>query len=281
MKSLTAILLLAGCALGQVTPEQTQAPPPAPAQPSGNQASQSIPVDQENARKARAMLDQMVQALGGPAYLNIQDLSQQGRTYSFHHGQPNSVGTLFWRFYKFPDKERVELTKQRDVAYVLNGDKGYEITYKGVAMEDQKTLMESLRRRAHSLEWVIRKWLNEPGIALFDEGAAVAGDKPAEQISILNANNDSVTLYVDINTRLPIKKSYSWRDPTDKLRNTEDEVYDGYRKVEGIMTPFSITRYLNGEMSNQRFLHSVTYNTGLSDSLFPGSITYDPKTSKR
>jgi hypothetical protein len=34
------------------------------------------------------------------------------------------------------------------------------------------------------------------------------------------------------------------------------------------MTPFSITRFYNGEMSNQRFLNSVTYNKGLDDSLF-------------
>jgi hypothetical protein len=34
------------------------------------------------------------------------------------------------------------------------------------------------------------------------------------------------------------------------------------------MTPFSVTRYYNGDMSNQRFLTSVSYNKGLSDSLF-------------
>jgi hypothetical protein len=46
---------------------------------------QSIPVDQENANKARALLEQAIQALGGQAYLNIQDFSQEGRTYSFYH----------------------------------------------------------------------------------------------------------------------------------------------------------------------------------------------------
>src|SRR5437868_6605751 len=74
--------------------------------------SQSIPVDQENARKAKAVLDQTIQALGGSAYLNIQDISQEGRTYSFYHGRPNSLGIVFWRFYKFPDKERIELRSE-------------------------------------------------------------------------------------------------------------------------------------------------------------------------
>lgn len=273
MKYFFLILAFATLAAAQPPPVNDPAKPPdsVPAQ-----NLQAVPIDQENARKAKALLDQMVQALGGQAYLNIQDISQQGRTYSFYHGQPNSVGTLFWRFYRYPDKERIELTKQRDVAFVYNGDKGYEITYKGTALEDPKTVTEYVRRRQHSLEWLIRKWLNEPGIALFYEGSTVAEERPAEQVTILSPKNDSVTIYISTDNHLPIKKSYSWRDPMDKLRSTEDEVYDGYRNVQGIMTPFSITRFLNGDMSNQRFLNSVTYNSGISDSLFNASITYDP-----
>ena len=269
MRYLLVILIFATLVVAQA-PSTNDPAEPADSTPA--QTSQGVAIDQENARKAKAVLDQMVQALGGPAYLGIQDISQQGRTYSFYHGQANSVGTLFWRFYKYPDRERIELTKQRDVAFVYNGDKGYEITFKGTALEDEKTLTEYIRRRQHSLDWVIRKWLNEPGIALFYEGSTVA----EEQVTILNAKNDSVTLFIGTDNHLPVKKSYSWRDPADKLRSTEDEVYDGYRNVQGIMTPFSVTRFLNGDMSNQRFLNSVTYNTGVNDSLFNSSITYDP-----
>src|ERR1700732_4276808 len=80
---------------------------PAAAQAGAQSASQSaagpaIPVDQgndlENSRKARKLLDQALQALGGQAYLNVHDIQQEGRTYSFYHGQPTSNGVLFWRF---------------------------------------------------------------------------------------------------------------------------------------------------------------------------------------
>jgi hypothetical protein len=272
MKLLILALLFSTLATAQgVTPEQTTAPPTGQSQP----APANIPNDQENSRKAKALLDQAVQALGGQAYLSFVDMTQQGRTYSFYHGQPNSAGILFWRFYKFPDKERVELTKQRDIAYVITGDKGYEITYKGTASQDPKVLADSLRRRAHSIEWVLRKWLTDPNAAFFYDGPAVAAEKPADQITIMR-QDDSVTIYLDSNSHLPVKKSFSWRDPTDKLRNTEDEVYDNYRPVGAIKTPFSITRFLNGDMSNQRFLNSVTFNAGVSDSMFDASITYEP-----
>ena len=241
--------------------------------------AQSVPVDQENARKAKAAIDQMIQALGGSAYLNIEDISQEGRTYSFYHGEANSLGILFWRFYKYPDKDRIELTKKRDIAYVYNGDNGYEITYKGTRADDAKTVTDTLRRRNYALDWVLRHWLNEPNIALFYNGSTVAAEKPAEQVMLLNSRNQGVTIDIDVNTHLPIKKSFSWRDPTDQGRNTEEEIYDGYRSIQGIMTPFSITRYYNGDMANQRFLTTVTYNQSLPESKFAAQVTYGPKTA--
>ena len=260
MKYVFSLLLLTAVALAQAAPS----------------SSQSIPVDQENANKAKALLNQMIEALGGQAYLDIQDISQEGRSYAFHAGRPEGVGVLFWRFYKYPDKDRVELTKQRDVVYIYRGDEGFEITYKGTRADDPKTVSEYIRRRQCSLDWMLRKWLNEPGIALFYEGATVAAQKDTQQVTIMNSSNQGVTLNIDSNTHLPVKKSFSWRDPTDKERNVEAEEYDNYRPVQGIMTPFSVTRYYNGDMSNQRFLHSVVYNKGLSDSLFEVSISYDP-----
>src|SRR4029077_2435690 len=232
MKAFLATLFLAACAFAQ----SEMAPP-----------SQSVPVDQANARKAKAVLDQAIQALGGQAYLNLQDITQEGRTYSFYHGRPNSLGIVFWRFYKFPDKDRIELTKKRDVIYVYNGDKGYEITYKGTRPQDAKDQTEYLRRSHYALDRVLRKWINEPGVALFYEGETVAEGKTVDQVTVMNAHNEGVTLYLDTSDHLPVKKTFTWRDATDKQRNVEDEVYDNYRDVQGIPTPHTITRSYNGD----------------------------------
>jgi hypothetical protein len=261
MKSWLAILLWALCLPAQITPS-SQAPP------KQQSPSQGATPQDENARKAKVLLDRMVQALGGQAYLNIQDVSQEGRTYGFYHGQPTGAGAPFWRFWKYPDKDRLELTKQRDWWIIHNGDKGFEVTFRGVSLEESKALQDYLRRRDHSLEWVVRRWLNEPGIALFYEGQAIAAEKQAEQVTILNAKNDAVTLFIDYNTHLPLKKSFTWRDPTDKQRNEEGEIYDNYKVVQGIPTPLSVTRTFNGDMANQRFITSVSYNQNLPDSLF-------------
>jgi len=231
-------------------------------------SSNPIPVDQQNQNKAKVLLDQMIQSLGGNAYLTIEDVTQEGRTYSFHLGSPTSAGAIFWHFYKYPDKERDEFTKQRDVVEVINGQTGVEITFKGARPLETKELEDFLRRREYALDVVLRKWLNEPGIALFYDGPSVANQKSAEKVTIMNTRNQAVDLYIDANTHLPLKKSFSWRDPTDKQRNIEEEVYDNYRPVGAIMSPFVVTRYFNGDMSNQRFITSTAYNKGLNDSMF-------------
>lgn len=229
-----------------------------------------------NARKAMALIEQMINALGGKAYMTAQDMEQEGRTYSFYQGRPNSAGFPFWRFWKFPDKDRVELTRDRDVIYVNNGDNGYEITYRGTAAQEKQALEDYNRRRTHSLETVLRIWLQQPRTAFFYDGTAVAEQKAADQVTILNANNDSVTIFIDSRSHLPIKRTFTWRDPTDKLKNEDGEIWDNYRLVQGIMTPHIIFRSRNGDYTNQRFLTTVKYNVNLADSLFAAKVTYDP-----
>jgi hypothetical protein len=164
-----------------------------------------------------------------------------------------------------------------DIVLIHNGDKGYETTYKGTAAQDKVDLENYLRRRRHSLEWVFRKWVQDPNVALFYEGAAVVDGKETEGVTLLNSQNDSVSVYLDLNTHYPIKISYSWRDPKDRQKNVEDEVFDGYKLVQGIWTAHSITRYYNGESSQQRFINVASYNLKLPDSMFEASVTYDPR----
>jgi hypothetical protein len=155
MKYALTFLLLTALAFAQSAPADS--PESAASSGTASQATSSnaIPTDEDSVRKARAILDQAIQALGGQAYLNAQDMTLEGRSYSFHHGEPNSLGTLFWRFRKFPDKDRIEVTKKRDVIEIYSGDKGYEVTYKGVRDLDDKEMDPILRRRHFALEVVL------------------------------------------------------------------------------------------------------------------------------
>jgi hypothetical protein len=282
MNRLLLNLLL--CALGSA---QT-APTPAPPKPPVNLN------DSDNARQARAVLDKTIEALGGQPYLTYENRCEVGRYYPLYHGRTESTGIPYRYYVEYPEKDRFEVIHTKDVfllfgsvsdikvmnksdiVLIHNGDKGYEITYKGTAAQDKLDLENYLRRRGHSLEWVFRKWIRDPNVALFYDGTAVVDGKVTEGVTLLNSQNDSVSVFLDQNTHYPVKISYSWRDPKDKQKDVEEEVYDSYKPVQGIWTPHSITRYFNGETSQQRFIATASYNQKLPDSMFEAAVTYDP-----
>ncbi len=269
-RALILLVALVATSFGQ-TPT-----PPAPVPP-GWPTAQFASAKDPSVQKSFQILNQMIRALGGDAWLNVRDMQSEGRTYGFYHGQPNSTGLVFWRFWEYPDKERIELTKQRDVVELFVGDKGYEITYKGTATQEPKEVQDYLRRRDHSLEWVVRNWLPAAGTMILYSGTALVERNLADQITVLNASNDSVTLSIDGTTRLPVKISYNWRDPSDRQFDEESTVFSNYKPVQGVQTPYSTVRYLDGEMTNQRFMTSITYNTGLAPTLFePKGTIYAP-----
>jgi hypothetical protein len=284
MKQVLPILVLVFLAWSQAggEPRNAAAQPASQAAPSGQSAPASsapaapaVSDDQKNARQAKALVDQAIQALGGQAYLDLRDREQQGRIYGFHHGRPGGGG-VFWGFTEFPDKERVELTKERDIAELYVGNKGWELTYKGAHPLEKKDLEDYLRRRRFSLESVLRTWVNDPSVVLLYDGFAIAAQHPAQQVTLINSENESVTLFFDNDTHLPVKKSFSWRDPVDRQKNLEEEVYENYRDVSGVMSPYNVTRFFNGDMASQRFLNSVTVNQGLDEAMFDPNSGYDP-----
>lgn len=288
MNRLFLVLLL--CALGGAQTAPTPAPPQPGAQPAVNMN------DSDNARQARALLEKTIEALGGQPYLTYENRVEEGRYYPLYHGRTNSTGIPYRYYVEYPDKDRFEVLRMKDIhiipgeidiggvkskkvdlALIHNGDKGYEVTYKGTAAQEPLDLENYLRRRQHSLEWIFRKWIRDPNVAFFYDGIAVVDGKATEGVTLLNSQNDSVSVFLDQNTHYPIKISYSWRDPKDKQKNVEDEVYDNYKLVQGIWTAHSITRYYNGETSQQRFINTASYSLKLPDSLFEAAVTYDPK----
>jgi len=42
------------------------------------------------------------------------------------------------------------------------------------------------------------------------------------------------------------------------------------------MLPYNVTRYFNGDMSNQRFLNGATVNQGLDQAMFNPNSGYNP-----
>jgi hypothetical protein len=218
----------------------------------------------KNAQQAHAALDAMVQALGGAAWLNMKNQMREGYIAAFFHGVPDTGTTEYFEYHQWPDHDRIELTKHRDVVDFYLGREGWEVTYKGKKPLPQDISDDFLRRRDHSIETAIKVWLKDPNTILVYEGQHLVERKLAEQVTLISAENEAITILMDVQTHLPLRRVFQWRDPVYKDKNTDAEEYDDYHTIDGFPTPFSITRFKNDEMLRQYYIKKVAYNQQLA-----------------
>jgi hypothetical protein len=234
------------------------------AAPAALRAQASDDAAAKNTSQARAVLNAMVQALGGDAWLNMKNQLREGSVAAFYQGKPTGGITKYWEFHAWPDNDRFEFTTHRDVVQFYLGRQGWEVTYKGKAALPQDQVEDYLRRRDHSVETALKSWLKDPQTILIYEGQHLAARHLADQITLISPQNESVTILADTQTHLPLRRVFQWRDPTYKDKNTDAEEYDDYHTVDGFPTPFTITRFKNDDMVSQRFLVHASYNQQLA-----------------
>jgi hypothetical protein len=243
------------------------------APPSSAATAPSSTVEDAGAAKARAALDAMVTALGGDRWLNAKTLFTKGRIAAFFQGKPTG-GTIQYWDWKTSADERLDLDEKSDDHHkwiqVFTPTQCWEITYKGKkplqrGPMESDPCQEAIRRHNHSIEKAVAVWLKDPNTVLIYEGQSLAERHLAVQVTLLNSENDSITIQMDATTHLPLRRTYYWRDPEYKDKNEEVEEYDDYHDVDGLPTPFAISRFHNGDMTQQRFLFKADYNTPLPE----------------
>jgi hypothetical protein len=103
---------------------------------------------------------------------------------------------------------------------------------------------------------------------LIDRGPSQIDTHRTEKITLINPSNDAVTLEIDMESHLPLRLSFTWRDPQFHDKNTDAVEYDNYHRVDGIATPFTVTQTHNGEIVYQQFVLQAKDNIGLQENLF-------------
>lgn len=245
------------------------------AAPVCSQTPSGVTAEQE---KGRALLAQMVTAMGGEKWMHRGTERVEGKSASFYKSAPNPYETQFEEYLRLqPFGERVVIvskqgvfipTTKRDVAEVWTPENGYEISYHGRKPLPKPEVEEFERRRMHTLDVVVNDWLKRPDTLVTFEGSTLEDRTLVDRVSVLTAVNDAVTLSLDQETHLPRSRAFEWRDPLYKDFNKDVERYDDWQPTGGVMTPLTITRYRNGDMVSQRFLTKVQYGLPMDPALF-------------
>lgn len=243
-----------------------------------------------NLERGKRLIEETVAALGGENFLHMQDRVESGRAYSFYRERLSglSIAKIYTRYLVRPEppepgflgvREREAFGKKEDSAVLFVEGQGYDVTFRGARPLPDDVIERFRETTLRNIFYILRERLGEPGLILEGRGSDVVENQPVDIVDITDADNRTVTVYLNQSTHLPARQQTNRRDPKTRDLNEEVTRFASYREVNGVKWPYSIVRERNGEKIYQMFSDSVEINKGLSDNLFllPSDIKMLPK----
>jgi hypothetical protein len=253
---------------------------------SAHPAQEMLP--DESAAKAKQVLQQVIAALGGPAYLNVHDTQCDGRIAQYGTAGTLMDYTLFREQWLLPDKNRIEFFTKSEhdilgflvggddlfvthggaLVTVYNGNQGWMLDKSGVSDEPEDLIQNFNDGLKTDMDHMLRVRLNEPGVEARYAGPDLIDLKEAEWIEFTDRDHRNLRLGVDKYTHLPLRWVIATRDPETGERTEITTSFVQYKVQDGVETPLSIEHLKNDRELSQTFLTECKFNSGLDPQLF-------------
>jgi hypothetical protein len=209
--------------------------------------------------KAKELLGQTVQALGGDAFLNFKSRTSQGRAFAIADGATAGFAP-FESVVVYPDKRRFQYGKGQPVILLNEGDRGWEYDRYGLIRQDQKQVSRWKQGLRYGLDGLLRDVVREPETLVLDGGVDFVDLLPVRVLEISDGRHVRIKVFIHRSSLLPLRITYRLQDPKTGEWDEFSESYGDYREIQGIQTPMHIARYQNNERVTEYFLKSAQYN---------------------
>src|SRR6516164_1773165 len=160
------------------------------------------------ARQARSTkpLDEMLDALGGQAFLDAEDIHTSGRLYAFKRGDLSGLDT-FADYIKFPDMERTEFGGPKFKSITINrGKQGMKVEGKKDPVEQTAGEVEEFQKGFKtSLDYVLRFVIDDKKTTIQNLGTEMVDFKRTDIIELRDPAKNRIRFYIDRESHLPVK----------------------------------------------------------------------------
>ena len=216
-------------------------------------------------RTGAQTIDQMIEALGGQAFLDVKDIHLTGRYFGFTRGELSATD-IFADYIKFPDMERTEFGGPKNKTITINrGKEGAKVEgRKDPAEQSPGETEQFLKGLKTSLDYVLRFVVKDRQTTSQNLPTEIVEFKRADIVELRDAAKNRIRFYIDRDTHLPLKMQVR-RSDESKIR---EEQYANWHKFQGVMTPLFVSRYVDGLKMMEIRADNVSYNSGLSENLF-------------
>jgi hypothetical protein len=218
--------------------------------------------------KAKQILQQLIDAFGGPTYMDIRDSDCEGRLARFgHNGELNGY-TNFKDYWRYPDANRTDYSKKGVIINLYVADKGWTLDKGGVSELSAASVADFQDQAKRDINNLLRTRLKEPGMTIHYGGLDIVDLKTVDWVDITDAEQRNFRLAVDRSSHLLARAVVSTPDETMNGRNVETNIYTNFQLMDGVRTALQITTDRNGRRSSQVFFTICKYNSGLPADLF-------------
>jgi len=205
--------------------------------------------------------------MGGPAFLGMKNRTTRGRVFSISRGATAGFAK-FESTVEYPDKRRFAYGDKKNVILVNNGERGWQVDRFGIIRQKPEQVLRWKVANRYSLENVLRNVIHEPDLLIQDGGADFVDNLPARVVEIVDGDQVRVRLYLHRTNYRPIRITYRVQDPETREWQDFADVYGDYREIQGIQTPYHITRFMNGRRFGETFRNAAWYNRNLPPNYF-------------
>jgi hypothetical protein len=243
---------------------------------------------EQSAAKAKQVLQQVITALGGQAYLNVRDTQCDGRAAQFGTAGTLMGFTLFRDLWLLPDKNRTEyftkgehtilgfflgsddllITHGGAMITVFSGKEGWSLDKSGVSDQPEDLIKNFKEQVTSGMNNMLRRRMNEPGVDVQYAGTDLIDMKESEWIEFTDSDRRQMRLGIDKYTHLPLRWIVATRDPETREYTEDTTSYTQYMALDGVKTPLSIDLSRNNHKLSQTFLTVCKYNSDLAPQLF-------------
>lgn len=220
---------------------------------------------------AKQLLDAMIRALGGNAFLNVKEIQTNGRFFTFKRDEVAS-SDLYVDYVKFPDMERTEFGREREKTIQINrGTEGWMVTPAPKGKGDPQiqeqspaqtqTFLDNFRT---SFDYMVRFVVNAPRSSILVTGSEVVDFRRADVVEVRDAEKNLMRIYIDRETHLPLKVQTRLSNES----KVHEEIYANWHEFDGVMTPLMVVRYQDNAKTMEIRAETAKYNAGFPESLF-------------
>ena len=221
-----------------------------------------------SATKAKQILAQMLEAMGGPAFFSVRESQCTGRVSQFGHNNDLTSYLEFKDYWRYPDKNRTDFGKKGNIIDLFDGKEGWTVDHDGVSEEPADKVDEFQAKLLNDPVHLFRYRLKEEGLVYRYGGTDLIDLKPVDWVEMADREERTYRIAVLRDNHMMARFTVILRDAASGQQIEEVTSYANYHMLGGVATPLQVVKTRNGRRVFQAFYDSCTYNPNLAADFF-------------